>query len=91
MMALSSANPYPIVRIGDGSSNDKRFVKEINERDSYMENELNPRFLRTYELDAFFPEDWKLTVAVWDKGLVEFADKLIGQTVIDLENRLFSN
>jgi hypothetical protein len=50
---------------------------------------LNPKFFRFYELDAFFPEDWKLEVAIYDKGT--FVDNLIGQTTIDLENRLYSN
>jgi len=38
-----------------------------------------------------FPEDWKLNVAIWDKGIVSIADQLIGATTVDLENRLYSN
>ena len=37
------------------------------------------------------PEDWKLNVAIWDKGIVAIADQLIGATTLDLENRLYSN
>lgn len=90
--ALSSANPYPVITVGDGVNNpDRRIQKSVNERDQSMDGELNPRFFRTYEFDAIFPEDWKLEVAIWDKGIISYADKLIGLTTIDLENRLFSN
>ena len=37
------------------------------------------------------PEDWRLEVAIKDKGLMAYTDALIGSTVIDLENRLFSS
>ena len=52
---------------------------------------MNPRFFRIVELDAKFPEDWKLEVSVYDRSIVAFADALIGSTTIDLENRLHSN
>lgn len=39
-------------------------------------------------MDAKFPEDWKLEIAIYDKG---FGASLIGKTVIDLENRHFGN
>lgn len=50
---------------------------------------LNPQYFRYYELDAVFPDDWKLEVAIHDKGT--FSDKVIGSTIINLENRLHSN
>jgi len=78
--ALSTANPYPVISIAD-------VVKE-NESDKFIECDLNPKFFRTYELDANFPEDWKLEVAIWDKGLFP---QLIGRTYIDLEDRVYSN
>jgi hypothetical protein len=49
---------------------------------------LNPKSFRTYELDANFPDDSKLEVAIYDKGLFK---SLIGRTFIDLEDRLYSN
>lgn len=42
-----------------------------------------------YELDAHFPQDWKLEISIYDKG--SFGNSLIGSTYIDLENRLFSS
>lgn len=50
-----------------------------------LENELSPLFFRQYELDAQFPQDWRLEVSVWDKGGSFGGDTLIGQTEIDLE------
>lgn len=52
---------------------------------------MNPKFFRIYELDAKFPEDWKLEISIWNRAMVSFADSLIGTTIIDLENRLHSN
>lgn len=41
-----------------------------------------------YELDLQLPKDWKLEIAIMDKSkLSKYADKLIGKTVIDMENR----
>ena len=54
-----------------------------------MEGTLNPQFFRIFDLDAQFPEDWKLEIAIYDKGT--FRDQLIGSTTIDLENRHFAN
>ena len=59
--ALCSADPYPVIKVGDGVNNTlKQKVKSINERDKNINQSLNPKFFRTYEFDATFPEDWKL-------------------------------
>jgi len=34
----------------------------INEADKVIAQDLNPRFYRSYEFDASFPEDWRLEV-----------------------------
>lgn len=44
-----------------------------------------------FELDVELPEDWKLDIQIWNRGLMKFTDNLIGATTIDLENRLHSN
>lgn len=54
-----------------------------------MDGDLNPNFLKIYELDAKLPEDWKLEVAIMDKRKVQ--DQLIGKTLIDLESRRHSD
>lgn len=48
--------------------------------------ELSPEFLQIYELDARMPEDWKLTISIFDKGS-GYVDELIGSTFIDMESR----
>lgn len=52
---------------------------------------MNPKFYRSYELDASFPDDWQLELQIFDKGSLSYTDALIGSTVIDLEDRLFGN
>lgn len=90
MTALCTASPYAVVKVGNGVNNEEaNIVKKANDRDRYMDNNLNPQFFRIYELEANFPEDWKLEISIWDKGA--FVDSLIGSTTIDLENRLFAN
>jgi len=62
-MALCSADPYPVIIVGNGENDLKtRKTKKIDERDKAMDQDLNPQFFRVYELDANFPEDWKLEV-----------------------------
>jgi len=91
MTALSTANPYPILTVGDGITPPESKIKKINDRERSMDGELNPCFFRTYELYANFPEDWKLELSIMDKGAFEAVDNLIGSTTIDLENRHYSN
>ena len=54
---------------------------------------MNPQFYRSYELDATFPDDWELTIEIFDKNKYIanriVGDTLIGRTVIDLEQRRF--
>ena len=90
MNAMCTANPYPVITIGDGENSNKMFKKK-NDRESVINEDLNPEFLKTYELDARMPEDWKLEIALWDKTNIESLDQLIGTTVIDLENRRHSD
>ena len=92
MTAMCVANPYPVLTLGDGRNNDeKKQVKKVAERAESADGELNPQFWRVYELDAIFPEDWRLEIAIYDKGIVSYADSLIGATVIDVENRHYAN
>lgn len=50
-----------------------------------MENTLFPGFYRIYELDAELPRDWKLTLNIKNKGMI---DNVIGSVEIDMEDRL---
>lgn len=69
MSAMCTANPFPVLKTGDGVNDDiLRLNKSIYDIDATMEGNLNPEFLKIYELDAKLPEDWQLDVAIYDKG-----------------------
>ena len=92
MTALCTANPYPIIELkGAQIIPENRAIKRIEERDLAMANNLNPKFFRVYELDVFLPEEHQLEIKIMDKAYASYADSLIGQTTIDLENRLYGN
>uniref|UniRef100_A0AAQ6IAP5 Myoferlin like n=1 Tax=Anabas testudineus TaxID=64144 RepID=A0AAQ6IAP5_ANATE len=63
--------------------------KTLDDRDHYKPNTLNPEFGRMFELSCFLPQDKDLKIAVYDYDLLSSDDK-VGETVIDLENRLLS-
>ena len=56
MTALSTATPFPVVKVGDGSKNeDTKEVKSHYEIEKAQSGELNPKFFSLFELDAHFP------------------------------------
>ncbi|KAG8000133.1 Myoferlin, partial [Nibea albiflora] len=63
--------------------------KTVDDRDNYKPNTLNPEFGRVFELSCFMPQDKDLKIAVYDYDLLS-RDEKVGETVIDLENRLMS-
>ena len=58
-------------------------------RKNYLGNTLNPLFGKMFELPATLPLDHKLKVKVMDYDRTS-ANDLIGETVIDLENRFIT-
>ncbi|XP_070697288.1 myoferlin [Pempheris klunzingeri] len=72
----------PYIKIGLGR-------KTVDDRDNYKPNTLNPEFGRMFELSCFVPHDKDLKIAVYDYDLLS-RDEKVGETVIDLENRLLS-
>jgi len=76
----SQSDPYLKVKIGK---------KEINDKDNYIPNQLNPIFGKMFELPALLPLDHTLKITVMDWGRIS-ADDLIGETSIDIENRFLS-
>uniref|UniRef100_A0A671LWU1 Myoferlin-like n=1 Tax=Sinocyclocheilus anshuiensis TaxID=1608454 RepID=A0A671LWU1_9TELE len=63
--------------------------KMIDDRDHYKPNTLNPEFGRVFELNGYIPQDKDLKISIYDYDLLS-ADEKVGETIIDLENRLLS-
>ncbi|XP_058507903.1 myoferlin [Solea solea] len=63
--------------------------KTLEDRDHYRPTTLNPEFGRMFEMSCFLPQDKDLKIAVYDFDLLS-RDEKVGETVIDLENRLLS-
>ncbi|XP_053730215.1 myoferlin isoform X1 [Synchiropus splendidus] len=63
--------------------------KTVDDRDHYKPNTLSPEFGRMFEMSCFLPQDKDLKIAIYDYDLLS-RDEKVGETVIDLENRLLS-
>nr|XP_015203273.1 PREDICTED: otoferlin isoform X3 [Lepisosteus oculatus] len=74
------ADPYVVIKLGK---------TEIKDKENYISKQLNPVFGKSFDIEATFPMESMLTVAVFDWDLVG-SDDLIGETKIDLENRYYS-
>lgn len=74
------ADPYIIVELGK---------KKIEDKDNYIPNEINPYFGSYFELKARIPLEKDLKIKIMDYDFMSRND-LIGETVIDLENRYYS-
>ncbi|XP_068709292.1 myoferlin-like isoform X2 [Montipora foliosa] len=74
------ADPYLVVNLGK---------TKISEKDNYIPNNLNPIFGKMFELNATIPIIKDLRISVMDYDVIG-RDDLIGETVVDLENRFLS-
>ncbi|XP_071835905.1 otoferlin-like isoform X3 [Apostichopus japonicus] len=74
------ADPYVFTQLGKQKQNDK---------ENYISKNLNPVFGKCFEFEATFPMESRLVVQIYDWDLIG-SDDLIGETVIDLENRFYS-
>ncbi|TRY99590.1 hypothetical protein DNTS_007906 [Danionella cerebrum] len=74
------ADPYIVIKLGKS---------DIRDKENYISKQLNPVFGKSFDIEATFPMESMLNVAVYDWDLVG-TDDLIGETKIDLENRFYS-
>uniref|UniRef100_A0A1B0D279 C2 domain-containing protein n=1 Tax=Phlebotomus papatasi TaxID=29031 RepID=A0A1B0D279_PHLPP len=63
---------------------------KIMDRDNFVKNQVNPYFGRCFEVKGFIPQDHILKVSLRDRDFSECTDDLIGETLIDLEDRMFT-
>ncbi|XP_074642408.1 myoferlin-like [Tubulanus polymorphus] len=71
------ADPYISIKLGK---------KKDNNRDDYIPNSLSPVFGRLFEMKTTLPLHKDLQICIKDYDLLS-TDDVIGETVIDLENR----
>ncbi|XP_078269853.1 myoferlin-like [Rhinoraja longicauda] len=64
--------------------------KSIEDRDNYVPKTLNPVYGRMFEMSCNLPTEKDLKIALYDFDLLS-RDEKVGETVIDLENRLLSH
>jgi Ca2+-dependent lipid-binding protein len=76
----SPSDPYLILQLNK---------KVFNESKNYILDEPNPVFNKLYEFEASFPGASPLSIKVMDFDDV-FGDDIIGETLVDLEDRYFS-
>jgi Ca2+-dependent lipid-binding protein len=77
----SESDPYLKLKLGN---------KKQNTRKEYQDDEPNPDFYKKFFFDASFPGAPALRVAAMDYDEL-FGDDLIGDTLIDLEDRFYSH
>jgi len=75
----AKSDPYLKVQLGDF---------KFNDRENAIDDVVDVDFYKVVEMDTELPGTSQLTVHVMDKEIVGY-DKLIGSTVIDLEDRWF--
>ncbi|XP_065071964.1 myoferlin-like isoform X2 [Rhopilema esculentum] len=71
------ADPYVVVELGK---------KKVSDKDNYCPNTVDPIFGRMFEIEASIPIAKDLKIKIMDYDLIG-RDDLIGETVVDLENR----
>jgi len=75
----NSSDPYLIIKLGRN---------KISTRKRYIPNTLQPKFHEAFEFMTNLPGPSHITIQVWDYDGI--GDDLVGETVIDIEDRWFS-
>lgn len=76
----SPSDPYLVLKCND---------KTYDERSNYQLDEPNPKFMKYYDFEGTFPGCSPLDITVKDYDDI-FGDEVIGNTIIDLEDRYFT-
>ena len=87
MEGKCSTNSYPEILVGSGKSESNDVIKSYADSNRAINQDLNPKYFRMYEMDPILPNDWNLEIRIWDKQLM--SDALIGSAIIDIEDRLY--
>ena len=74
--------PYLVVSLGE--------EEVANDKENYKSSTCNPLFGKMFKVHATLPLNSKLRVKVMNHDRDTSANDLIGETMIDLENRFFS-
>ncbi|XP_050684029.1 otoferlin-like [Leptidea sinapis] len=74
------SDPYVVVSCGK---------RHLGNRTDYQSCTVNPIFGKMYELRSNLPEDYLVTVSLYDHNSISH-DELIGSTTIDIEDRIYS-
>mmetsp|Transcript_30279 Transcript_30279/g.29597 ORF Transcript_30279/g.29597 Transcript_30279/m.29597 type:complete len:177 (-) Transcript_30279:658-1188(-) len=75
----SFSDPYLVVTCGK---------KTYNDRENYQLDEPNPKFFKHFDFDVEFPGAPPLVIQAYDYDDL-FGDDIIGETVVDLDDRFF--
>ena len=78
----------------NGSASDTYLKLKCNntsydERDNYQLDQANPVFFKKYDFEGVFPGSSPVIIGAWDYDMI-FGDELIGETILDVEDRFFS-
>ncbi|XP_028401914.1 myoferlin-like isoform X2 [Dendronephthya gigantea] len=73
------SDPYLVVSLGN---------ETFNNKNSHLEDTLEAEFGKVFEFDTIIPDAKDLKIKVFDYDIDN--DDLIGETVVDLENRLLT-
>jgi Ca2+-dependent lipid-binding protein len=76
----SHSDPYVVLKLGN---------TVVNERDNYQLDEPNPVIGKVFNFETTFPGALPLKLQFFDYDDL-FGDDLIGESIIDLEDRFFS-
>lgn len=76
----SYSDPYVVIKCGE---------QKINDVKNYQTDCVDCEFYKMFEIKTLLPGASQLHVQLWDKDNF-VRDDMIGETIIDLENRFFS-